>query len=317
MGLLRILADGVSVSLPTERSLPASRSRAGFLTGGRAGHFVSDALLLTLTLIFAVIFGLPLLWAVSSSLKEANQILLVPPQWIPNPVQWSNFVDVGQVVPFFLFIRNSFIVTITGTIGGVVSASLVAYGFAYFRFRGRNVLFIILLATMMLPQEVTLIPTYILFWKLGWLDSYKPLVVPLYFGGGAFSVFLFRQFFSTIPRDFSEASKIDGCGHFRFYWQILMPLSVPVLITDCILYFQYLWNDFLNPLIYLQTTEKLTVSVGLLALQTSLGTQAHTGKSTEQLLMAGAVLAMLPSLIIFFVLQRYFIKGVVMSGIKG
>ncbi|MGH7861620.1 MAG: carbohydrate ABC transporter permease [Candidatus Dormibacteraceae bacterium] len=299
----------------TEQS--ASGIRISPLAGERLGRLISNVVLLLLTLVFAVIFGIPLFWALSSSLKEANQILLVPPQWIPNPVQWRNFIDVGQVVPFFLFIRNSFIVTISGTIGGVLSASLVAYGFAYFRFRGRNVLFVILLATMMLPQEVTLIPTYILFWKLGWLDSYKPLVVPLYFGGGAFSVFLFRQFFSTIPRDFAEASKIDGCGHFRFYWQILMPLSVPVLITDCILYFQSLWNDFLNPLIYLQTTEKLTVSVGLLALQTSLGTEAHTGKSTEQLLMAGAVMAMVPSLVIFFVLQRYFIKGVVLSGIKG
>ena len=272
---------------------------------------------MAITLLFAAIFGVPLFWAITSALKAPNQIFLVPPQWIPYPPQWQNFVEVGQVIPFFLFVRNSFFVTITGSVGGVLSASLVAYGFAYFRVRGRTALFIVLLATMMLPQEVTLIPTYLLFWKLGWLDSYKPLVVPLYFGGGAFSIFLFRQFFTTIPRDFYQAAMIDGCGHFRFYWQILMPLSIPVIITDCILYFQYLWNDFLTPLIYLQTTEKLTVSVGLLALQTALGSVAHTGKPTEQLLMAGSVLAMLPSLVIFFALQRYFVRGVVMSGIKG
>jgi ABC-type glycerol-3-phosphate transport system permease component len=307
----------VRTVLHTGQALSSARRRPAFLRAERIRRTISDAFLFGLILLFAAIFGVPLFWAVTSALKAPNEILLVPPQWIPSQLQWHNFVDVGEVIPFFLFVRNSFIVTITGTIGGVLSASLVAYGFSYFRFRGRNVLFMLVLATMMLPQEVTLIPTYILFWKLDWLDSYKPLVVPLYFGGGAFSIFLFRQFFAAIPKDFSEAAKIDGCGHFRFYWQILLPLSIPVLITDCILYFQYLWNDFLNPLIYLQTTEKLTVSVGLLSLRTALGSQARMGKPTEHLLMAGAVLAMLPSLIIFFVLQRHFIRGVVLSGIKG
>ena len=294
-----------------------TRPRSNSWLKVRIGKLGSDSLMLLVTLVFAFIFGIPLFWAITSALKQPNQIYLVPPLWIPSPPRWSNFVEVGQVVPFFVFVRNSFFVTITGTIGGVVSASLVGYGFSYFRFRGRTFLFMVVLATMMLPQAVTLIPTYLLFAKLGWLDSYKPLIVPLYFGGGAFSIFLFRQFFLTIPRDFLDASRVDGCGSFRFYWQILMPLSVPVVITDCILYFQYLWSDFLTPLIYLQSTEKLTVSVGLLSLQNSLGMQANAGKPTEHLLMAGSVLAMIPSVILFFALQRYFIRGVVMSGIKG
>lgn len=297
--------------------MATTRSKLGLVRTYRRGNLFWDALATVLTLVLAVVFLVPLFWSVGSALKQPAQVRMVPPIWIPNPPQWSNFIEVGQAIPFFLFVRNSFFVTIVGTIGGVVSASLVAYGFAHFRFRGRNVLFIVLLSTMMLPQEVTLIPTYLLFQMLGWLDSYLPLLVPLFFGGGAFSIFLFRQFFATIPKDFSDAAKVDGCGHFRYYWEILMPLSIPVVITDCILYFQFLWNDFMMPLIYLQTTEKLTVSVGLLFLRTSLGAESRRGRPTEHLLMAGAVLAMLPSLIIFFALQRYFVRGVVMSGIKG
>lgn len=299
-----------AASLMTERSID-------LLTAGKVRQLLFQTLLLLITLVIGAIFGLPLFWALGSSLKSPDQIYLVPPLWIPTDPQWHNYVDVGSTIPFFLFVRNSFIVTILATIGGVGSASLVAYGFSHFRFRGRNLLFMIVLATMMLPSEVTLVPTYLLFWKLGWLDSYRPLIVPIWFGGGAFSIFLFRQFFSAIPKDLSDAAKIDGCGYFRYYWRILMPLSVPVVITDCILYFQSQWNDFLQPLIYLHTTTKLTVSVGLISLQTSLSSQALEGKPTAHLLMAGSVMAMLPSLIVFFVLQRYFIRGVVMTGIKG
>jgi len=171
---------------------------------------------------------------------------------------------------------------------------------------------------MMLPQEVTLIPTFLIFHRLGWVNTIKPLVVPHYFGGGAFSIFLFRQFFSSIPQDLHDAAKIDGCGPLRFYARILMPLSVPVIITLCILYFQYLWNDLMGPLIYLVSMEKYTVTQGMLFLRSTLtGTVSRTGKPMDHLLMTGSVIAMIPSLVIFFTLQRYFIRGVIMTGIKG
>jgi multiple sugar transport system permease protein len=270
-----------------------------------------------LTVLLALTFTFPLYWAVTGALKRPNELQVIPPLWYPPVPQWQNFVEVGQVIPFYLFVKNTAIITILGMIGGVISASLVGYGFSSFRFRGRNVLFAILLGTMMLPGEVTLIPTFMLFNYLKWVNSFRPLVIPNYFGGGAFSIFLFRQFFASIPKDLNDAAKMDGCGPFRYYLRILMPLSTPVIITLCILWFQYLWNDFMGPLIYLVKIEKMTVSVGLLMLRTSFGDAARRGKPTEHLLMAGSVIAMIPSLIVFFTLQRYFIKGVIMTGIKG
>lgn len=277
-----------------------------------------DVLATMLTVLLALTFLFPLYWALIGSLKRPSELHLVPPLWYPPKPQWQNFIQVGTVIPFYLFVRNTAVITILGTMGGVLSASLVGYGFSSFRFRGRNILFTILLATMMLPGEVTLIPTYLLFNYLKWVDTIKPLTIPHYFGGGAFSIFLFRQFFSSIPRDLNDAAKIDGCSPFRYYWNILMPLSMPVIITLCILYFQSLWNDLMGPLIYLISQEKYTVSVGLLFLRSHYGgTAARRGKPTEHLMMAGSVIAMMPSLIIFFTLQRYFIKGVIMTGIKG
>jgi multiple sugar transport system permease protein len=215
-------------------------------------------------------------------------------------------------------VGNTAVITLLGMFGGLVSASLVGYGFSSFRFRGRQLLFTLLLATMILPGEVTLIPTYMLFHRLGWVNSIRPLVIPHYFGGGAFSIFLFRQFYASIPKDLNDAAKIDGCGPLRFYWRILIPLSTPVVITLSIMWFQFLWNDLMGPLIYIIDIEKYTISVGLMFLRSSIaGAVSRRGKPMEHLLMAGSVIAMLPSIIIFFTLQRYFIKGVIMTGIKG
>ncbi len=271
-----------------------------------------------LTFLLGLIFFFPLFWSLSSALKQPNELYLIPPRWWPQTMQWRNFVQVGQVVPFYTFFKNTFVITILGMLGGVGSASLVGYGFSSFRFRGRNILFLIVLSTMMLPTEVTLIPTFLIFNGLHWVNTIKPLVIPNYLGGGAFSIFLFRQFFASIPKDLNDAAKIDGCSPFRFYWRILIPLSMPVVITLCILYFQYLWNDLMGPLIYLSSQEKYTISQGLLFMRTSFtGSQARRGAPMDHLLMAGSVVAMMPSLIIFFALQRYFIKGVIMTGIKG
>lgn len=272
-----------------------------------------------LTVVLAVIFFFPLYWAIVGALKRPNELQLIPPLLYPPQPQWTNFVEVGQVVPFFRYVWNTAIITLTGSVGGLISASFVGYGFSSFRFRGRNTLFVILLATMVLPAEVTLIPTYILFVNiLGWGNTFLPLIVPHYFGGGAFSIFLFRQFFASIPKDLNDAAKIDGCGPLRYYLTILIPLSMPVVITLSILWFQFLWNDLMGPLIYLTSQENYTITTGLLSLRSTLGGSfSLRGKATEHLLMAGSLMGMLPSIVIFFALQRYFIKGVVMTGIKG
>ena len=272
----------------------------------------------TLTILLALVFFFPLYWAITGALKQPNELHLIPPLLYPPQPQWGNFVEVGRVIPFYRFVGNTAIITLSGMIGGLVSASLVGYGFSSFRFRGRNFLFTLLLATMILPGEVTLIPTYMLFHRIGWVNSFKPLVIPHYFGGGAFSIFLFRQFYSSIPKDLNDAAKIDGCGPLRFYWRILIPLSTPVVITLCIMWFQFLWNDLMGPLIYIIDMDKYTISVGLMFLRSSIaGAVSRRGKPMEHLLMAGSVIAMLPSIVIFFTLQRYFIKGVIMTGIKG
>jgi multiple sugar transport system permease protein len=278
-----------------------------------------DVFATALTVVLAGVFFFPLYWAIIGSLKAPNELQVIPPLLYPPNPQWQNFVEVGQVIPFYLYVWNTLVITVIGSFGGVVSASLVAYGFSSFRFRGRNVLFVIVLATMILPAEVTLIPTFVLFVTvLGWGNTINPLVIPSYFGGGAFAIFLFRQFFASIPRDLNDAAKIDGCNPVRFYWNILLPLSVPVVITLSILYFQFYWNDLIGPLLYLTDREKYTVSTGLLALRSSLGgTFSRRGQSMDHLLMAGSLIGMLPSLIIFFALQRYFIKGVIMTGLKG
>ena len=271
-----------------------------------------------LTVVLAFGFGFPLFWAVSSALKLPIELNVIPPLWFPPDPRWRNFIEVNDVLPFFRFMGNTAVITVASTVGGVLTASLVAYGFSHFRFRGRQAIFILMLSTMMLPMEVTLIPTYLIFNELRMVDTFWPLFLPDWFGGGPFAIFLFRQFFLSIPRDLSDAAKIDGCHVMRFYRSILVPLSVPVMITLSILFFQGSWNELMRPLIYLTSMTNYTVSVGLMFLRTQiLANVAQRGEPTEHLLMAGSVISMLPSLILFFVLQRYFIRGVIMSGIKG
>jgi multiple sugar transport system permease protein len=272
-----------------------------------------------LTVLLALIFFFPFYWALVGALKLPNQLQVIPPLLYPPNPQWQNFIQVGQVIPFYRYVWNTVVLTILGSLGGLISSSLVGYGFSSFRFRGRNTLFVILLATMVLPAEVTLIPTYILFVNiLGWGNSILPLIVPSYLGGGAFSIFLFRQFFAAIPRELNDAAKIDGCSPLRYYLTILLPLSMPVIITLAILWFQFYWNDLMGPLIYLTAQDKSTITTGLLALRSTLGgTFSRRGEAMDHLLMAGSLIGMLPSILIFFALQRYFIRGVIMTGIKG
>lgn len=259
----------------------------------------------------ALIFVTPLVWLASTALKPDAQMAKWPPIWIPNPPEWYNFVKVFTEGRFGLYLKNTLTIATLATLGSVLSASMAAFGFCRLRFPGRNFLFGVLLATMMLPGIVTLIPTFILFRILGWLNSYKPLIIPAYFGGGAFYIFLLRQSFMGIPNELFEQAKIDGASAFRQYWQIMLPLSKPVLSTVTIFSLMGHWNDFMAPLIYINDPQKFTLSLGLRQYQ------GLSGGIQFQDQMAFALLMTLPLLLAFFAFQQYFIQGVVMTGIKG
>jgi multiple sugar transport system permease protein len=263
-----------------------------------------------------IIFGFPLFWTLMSSLKTPADIVKFPPVWIPPEFQWGNYVRIFGIsrIPVTTWAWNSLVIVVLGTTGTVITASLVAYSFARFEYRGRNALFLITLATLMIPAQVTLIPQFVLFYKLGWINTVLPLWVPLWFGGSGFAIFLMRQFFLSLPRDLDEAALIDGASYLRIFWSILLPLCKPVLATLAIIMIIELWGDFLGPLIYLNSPEKFTVAVGLQFFNTvpDIG-----GEPMKHLLMAACILSMLPVIIIFFIGQRFFVQGIVMSGIKG
>lgn len=268
-----------------------------------------------IVLALCVMFGFPLFWTLMSSLKTIPEMFSFPPVLIPETPQWSNYWRVLNIsYPVGRWFINSVIIVILTTTGTIITASLVAYSFARFEYRGRDALFMITLATMMLPAQVTLIPQFVLFYKLGWINTFLPLWVPHWFGGGAFAIFLMRQFFLTLPRDLDEAALIDGAGYFRIFWSILMPLCKPILATLAIITLIASWSDFLGPLIYLNTPAKFTVSVGL---QFFNAVPEVGGESMQNLLMAACVMSMVPIIVIFFFGQRFFVQGIVMSGIKG
>src|SRR5439155_2571629 len=269
-----------------------------------------------LTILFACFLMLPFFYALSSSLKPATEVRLLPPVFWPAHPQWGNYAEVWRASFFGSWVLNSVSITLAATLGTVVSAAASGYAFARFTFPGKRAMFAVTLATMLLPYEVTLIPSYLLFFQLGWLNTFYPLIVPSWLGGGAFFIFLFRQFFMTIPREFDEAAKIDGASHLQILGFVVLPLSLPVVATAGILAFISNWNAFIFPLIILNDTRKFTLSIGLRYFAISLnGTdQLHI---LDHLLLAGAMIMTLPIVAIFFLGQRYFVKGVVMSGIKG
>jgi len=261
----------------------------------------------------AVIMLIPLVWLVSTSLKPAIDIFLEPPKWIPNPVDWTNYVQAVTMIDYFLFFRNSLVITLISIGGYSLSTSLAAYGFARLRFPGRTVLFMLVLSTLMLPFVTKMIPQYIFFVRLKWINTFLPLTVPAFFacgGWAAYFIFLQRQFFLTIPFELEDAAKIDGCGTFGMYSRIILPLSKPILILVIIFAFGWSWNDFLTPLIYLQSKALFTVSLGL---------QMFRGEwnTPWNILMAAAVISLIPIVVLFCLAQRYFIQGVRITGVKG
>jgi multiple sugar transport system permease protein len=298
------------VSVLETQSIGRAAQRTG---AGTQAHW--GRLILYLTAIaVAVVFMLPFLWTVGSSLKTSVDVRQFPPALFPANPRFQNYVDIWNVVPLAQFFWNSVKVTGLALTGQLVSATLVAYGFARFRFPLRDALFMLVISTILLPREVVIIPTFLLFKTLGWLDTLLPLIVPSFFGGGAFTIFLLRQFFLTLPRELDEAAKIDGANSFQVLIRVLVPLARPALATAAIFAFLGHWNDFLEPLIYLNSSKNFTVALGLRYFQTL---PNESQEPREQLLMAATLVVTLPVLIIFFAAQRYFVRGIVMTGIKG
>jgi multiple sugar transport system permease protein len=272
-------------------------------------HVIRQVVIYSLLVGGGALFVFPFYWLVSTSVKAEHMIQADPPQWIPNPVVLSNYADLMAAAPVLDWLLNTVIVAVLGTVFYTVSSILVAYGFARHSFPGSRTLFILVLATMMMPQHVTIIPRFVLFRELGWLDTLLPLIVPTLFGF-PFYIFLLRQFFMTLPRDLDESAELDGASTLRILWDILLPLTRPAIVTVALFSFINLWSDFLEPFIYLSSPENLTLQVGLRWFNTQYGTQFH-------LLMAGSVLAMAPVVVLFFVAQKQFIKGIALTGIKG
>jgi multiple sugar transport system permease protein len=267
-------------------------------------------LLYAIVLVGSVLFALPFVWMLRTSVMPGWQTFIFPPQWIPARWEWANWVKPWTMLPFGLFFQNTFVMAIASMAGTVVSCAIVAYGFARLRFRGRGILFLLVLSTMMLPSQVTLIPRFFLFSKIGWLDSLLPLIVPQWLGASAYNIFLLRQFMMSIPLEYDEAAIIDGASLFGIFWRIIVPLSLPAFGVIAITHFTWAWNDFLEPLIYLNRLEHYTISIGLRLFQTRLTVDYAA-------MMAATVMSMIPVLVVFFVAQRYFIQGIVISGVKG
>ena len=262
--------------------------------------------------IASLLFAFPLFWTVSSSLQTWQELRSFTPHLLPDVPQWHNYVQLFSVVPYGRWMANSFLIVAITIPGTIITATLTAYAFARFNFSGKNIWFIIMLGTMMIPRTVILIPQYLLFFKLRWINTYVPLTIGAWLGGGAFMIFLLRQFIMSIPRDLDEAAIIDGAGPIRILWSIIMPLMKPALTTVAILTFLGDWNDFFGPFIYLNRQELFTAAVGLRFFQFI---PLETADPRDHLLMAAAVMTV-PVITLFAFAQRYFISGVVLTGLK-
>ncbi|MEZ4706106.1 MAG: carbohydrate ABC transporter permease [Caldilineaceae bacterium] len=259
----------------------------------------------------ACIFILPLVWMISTALKPSNEIFVYPPQWFPSSPQWSNFSEGWTAyLNFNRMFMNTLIITVNNVIGNLFSCCLAAYGFARLRAPGKNIFFALVLATMLLPTEVTIIPQYVLFTKLGWNNTWRPLMVPPWFGW-PFFIFLLRQFFMSIPMDLDEAARLDGASSWRILWSILLPLVRPALATVVIFAFIGNWNNFLGPLIYIRSVDKQVLAVGLNMFR------GQYGQVDFHYMMAVALIVLLPVLLVFFFGQRLFVQGIALTGIKG
>lgn len=274
----------------------------------KSSRIMSQVILHVVLILGAAAMIIPFLWMISTSLKDFGQVFIIPPKWIPKPIMWSNYPNAWKALPFGNAYLNSIKIAVIVVAVQLLTASMAAYAFAKLKFKGRDVLFTIFLATMMIPGQVTMIPTFILMKYLGWIDTHLPLIVPgaLF---SAFGVFLLRQFMLGLPKELDEAAIMDGANHWTIYWRIALPLIVPAMTALGIFTFMGTWNNFMGPLIYLNTPEKFTVPMLL--------NQFKGQYITDwTLMMAASALAIIPVLIIYLIGQRYIIEGIALTGMK-
>ncbi|MEO0796883.1 MAG: carbohydrate ABC transporter permease [Verrucomicrobiota bacterium] len=272
---------------------------------------IQRACIYVLLILGALVFVAPFAWMVSTSLKPLNETMSLPPRWLPTEIQWDNYPQaVDEMKLFWRYTANTLYLCVMTVVGSVVSSSLAAYGFSRIQWPGRDKVFVLVLATMMIPFPVIMVPLYTLFREIGWIGSYKPLWVPSFFAG-AFNVFLLRQFFLTLPKDLEEAARIDGASELQIFWRVILPLAKPALIVVALFQFMATWNDFLGPLIYLTDQSDFTLALGLQAYQ------SKGGGTDWHYLMAASTLVVLPVVVLFFFTQRYFVEGIATTGGKG
>jgi multiple sugar transport system permease protein len=295
-----------SITYPT-----SSEGTVPFYKTRRFNDLIRNIVVYSLLIALSIVFLFPFYWMLATALKAERNVFIWPPQWIPDPVMWSNFKEAlsNPQLPFLLFFRNTLILEVGIIAGRLISCTLIAYGFARLEAPGKNFLFAVLLATLMLPGAVTQIPRFILFNKIGWVNSYLPLIVPTWFGE-AYAIFLMRQFFMTIPRELEEAARMDGANFLQIITKIIVPLSMPVLTVVLILSFKDIWNEFFNPLLYLNDLTKYPLAVGLAYFNGQFRVQMS-------LLMAASVVVLLPLVIVFFIAQKAFVEGVSLTGLAG
>jgi multiple sugar transport system permease protein len=301
-------------------------SGGGFWASKRRTEKINKIVAYVVLSLGSIAMILPVIWMLSTSFKENTEVFKVPSSmnfseifhyWFPAPLHFENYPKAWTIsgmysaegITFTTYTINTLIIAVFSCLGVTMTASLVAFAFARLRFPGRGPLFILCLATMMIPTQVTMIPTFILFKSMGWYDTYYPLIVPAFLGGGAYNIFLMRQFFMSIPYEMDEAAKIDGCTNFGVYWRILLPLCKPALTTVAVFSFVWNWNDFINPLIYLDSNSKKTLALGLTNFVSLYG-------QNYELLMAASLLIVIPIIGMFLVGQRYFIQGIATTGLK-
>jgi ABC-type glycerol-3-phosphate transport system permease component len=296
--------------MATKALSPARHSPLAFLRSRRWSQRLNAwAAFLLLVVLAAVVIGIPIGWMLLTAFKERTQVFAWPPVYWPDPIRWQNFRDVLTQIPFLRFAANSLFIALMNIIGNLFSCTLVAYAFARLRFPGRNLLFMLLIATLMIPAQITLLPRFVIFNALGWVGSYLPLIVPAFFGN-AFFIFLMRQYIMTIPRDLDEAARIDGASTWQVFFRIILPLCVPPMTVIGVLTFLWTWNEFLDPLIYISDFDSYTIQLGLNMLKGRYNIQWN-------LIMAGSLIGMIPPAILYFLAQKHLIGGIANIGIKG
>ena len=273
-------------------------------------HFITKIIGRLVLLLISVVFLVPIFWMFTTSIKDMSEIMTYPPIWWPNPPKWQNYIKAVNYIPFGRYTLNTITITVGNIAGVLFSAPLVAYSISRIRWKGRNILFMLILSTVLIPFPVIMIPVFIVFARLGWINTFRPLIIPAFFGGGAFNIFLLRQFFMTIPEELSDAARIDGASEFGIYSRIMLPLIKPILIVISLFTFLGAWNDFMGPLIYLQDEAKYTLALGLQMYRS-------TNYVEWPLLMAASTIVVIPTIIAFYFTQNTIVESVTLTGLKG